>query len=131
MNEQLQHSGDAGEKLKQRVLLPLTVIFCLSLAAFSAALYHNERDHLDESFGRELATMQSSYREMLTLHGDNLRVALGFLEHDQALRAALAAGDRAQLQIRFAPLFEQLKREFNITHFYFLDPNRVTLLRLH
>ena len=87
--------------------------------------------HLDDSFGRELATMQVSYHEMLTLHGNNLLTALGFLEHDQALRAALGAGDRAQLQIRFAPLFEQLKLNFNITHFYLLDANRVTLLRLH
>jgi len=131
MNEQQQHSGDAGEKLKQRILLPLAVMFCLSLAAFSAFIYHNERAHLDESFGRELTAMQASYHEMLTLHGNNLRTALAFLEYNQALRAALVAGDRAQLQTRFAPLFEQLKLELNITHFYLLDANRVTLLRLH
>ncbi len=130
MNEQQPGDG-GGEKLKQRILLPLAVMFWLSLAAFAAFIYHNERAHLDESFGRELTAMQASYREMLTLHGNNLRTALAFLEHDHALRAALVAGDRAQMQARFAPLFEQLKLELNITHFYLLDAGRVALLRLH
>jgi diguanylate cyclase (GGDEF)-like protein/PAS domain S-box-containing protein len=131
MNKQRQHSNAPGKKLKQWILLPLTLVFCLSLAAFSVFIYHNERAHLDESFGHELATMQASYQGMLALHGEYLRTAFGFLEHDRTLRAALAAGDRTQLQTRFAPLFEKLKRELNITHFYFLDANRVTLLRLH
>ena len=131
MIKQLEHSDNAGEKLKQRILLPLAVMFCLLLAAFTASIYHNERVHLNESFGRELATMQASYREMLDLHGNNLRAVLDFLEYDQELRTMLAAGNRAQLQTRYGPLFEHLKREFNISHFYFLDANRVTLLRLH
>ena len=131
MTNRQQHAENASEKLKQRVLLPLAVMFFLLLAGFIAAIYHNERVHLNENFRIEMSTMQASYRELANLHGDNMRVALGFLEHDPALRAALAAGNRAQLQARFAPLFERLKRDFNITHFYFIDANRVTLLRLH
>ena len=131
MKAQQQHSHDTGDKLKRQILLPLMIAFVFSLAAVSASLYYNERAHLNESFGRELATIQASYREKITQHDDKLRAALSFLEQDQTLRAALVAGNRAQLQTRFSPLFEKLKHEFNITHFYFLDANRVTLLRLH
>lgn len=131
MNSKRKDDSATGEKLKQRVLVPLAAMFFLSLAAFAVFTYHNERTRLNERFRHELDTMQASYQKMLAMHGNNLRTALGFLEHDQALRAALAAGDRAQLQKRYAPVFEQLRRDFNITHFYFLDANRVTLLRLH
>ena len=131
MNERRQYNGNEGEKLKQRILLPLAAVFFLSLAAFTAFVYYNERTHLDGSFKRELDTMQASYQKMLVSHGNNLRTALDFLGHDQMLRTALATGDRAQLQKQYAPLFEQLKRELKITHFYFLDANRVALLRLH
>lgn len=131
MSEQRQHSGDAGDKLQRQILLPLTVIFFLSIAAFSTFVYHNERAHLSRSFKHELTAMQASYQEKIAMHGNNLRTALTFLERDQGLHSLLVAGDRAQMQARFSPLFEKLKLQFSITHFYFLDANRVTLLRLH
>ena len=130
MSEQ-EHSHDAGKKLKQKILLPLLGVFCLLVIAFSVFIYQNERLHLNNSFVREMAEIQASYSAIIHQRDDSLRTALAFLERDQTLRKALAAGNRTQLQIQFAPLFEQLKREFRITHFYLLDASRVTLLRLH
>ncbi len=131
MSEQQQRLRGSEEKLKLKILLPLAAVFCLVVVIFAALILHSERLHLDSSFAREMAEIQTVYDKTLHLQGNNLRMALAFLEQDKALRILLASGDRAQLQKHLVPVFEKLKSEFQITHFYLLDANRITLLRLH
>jgi len=123
--------ADAGVSLKRRVLLPLALAFVLLVAAFVFSLYRNERAFIAETTDRELATVQATLQHMLAQRGNKMRAALDFLQRDPRLGAMLLSRDRDLLRERHAELFERLKREFNITHFYFFDADRVTLLRLH
>ncbi|MDP2821943.1 MAG: EAL domain-containing protein [Sulfuritalea sp.] len=121
----------AGWNLKRRVLLPLALAFALLVAIFAVSIHRIERTHLAEATDRELATMQASLHDRVALRASKLRAALEMLGRDPALRTDLMSGDRGRLQAKYGPLFDQIKREFNITHFYFFDANRVALLRLH
>jgi diguanylate cyclase (GGDEF)-like protein/PAS domain S-box-containing protein len=99
--------------------------------AFSFSLYRSERAHLTDTFDRQLVTMQAALQDMVALRADKLHTALQFLDRDPDIRPALLSRDRNLLQAKYAALFDRLKRDFNITHFYLLGPDRVTLLRLH
>jgi hypothetical protein len=62
-----------------------------------------------------------------------LSKALDVLVADPALVEPFQARDRARLLAAAQPVFERLKAEKNITHFYFLEPepSRVCFLRVH
>ncbi|WIM06472.1 MAG: EAL domain-containing protein [Candidatus Nitricoxidivorans perseverans] len=121
----------AGWNLKRRILLPLGFAFALLVSAFAVSLHRIERNHLAEAANHELATMQASLRETVALRAGKLRTALEMLERDPALRPTLASRDRGLMRAKYGPLFEKLRRDFNITHFYFLDADRMALMRLH
>lgn len=123
--------SSGGENLKKLILLPLALALVSLVLAFSFSLYRSERAHLTDTFDRQLVTMQAALRDMVALRADKLHTALQFLDRDPEIRPALLSRDRNLLQAKYAALFDRLKRDFNITHFYLLGPDRVTLLRLH
>ncbi len=53
------------------------------------------------------------------------------LLRDSELIAAIKAGDRVRLQEICKPLFDELNTRLAVTHFYFSDPGRICLLRVH
>jgi signal transduction histidine kinase/CheY-like chemotaxis protein/HPt (histidine-containing phosphotransfer) domain-containing protein len=50
---------------------------------------------------------------------------------DPAMLKAWQDGDMASLNALAQPAYEQLKRDYKITHFYFIAPDRTCLLRVH
>ncbi|MBU0753421.1 MAG: EAL domain-containing protein [Gammaproteobacteria bacterium] len=120
-----------GVNLRRRILLPLALALLFLLSAFAYSIYRTERAWIEESTGRELKTIQASLGNILKLRGDKLHMALDQLDRDPRLRPMLRTGDRGVLRDGYADLFAQLKREFGITHLYFIRPDRLTLLRLH
>jgi hypothetical protein len=120
-----------ASSLRWRILLPLIVGLILLGGIFIAALSALERAHFKEDLAHDLNTAAAYHRDALALRGDKLAAAAETLARDPALRRAMAAGSRQRLLEHADPLFRHLKQDFNVTHFYFLDAGRRTLLRLH
>ena len=53
------------------------------------------------------------------------------IDANPALRQAWLKGDRTMLARQSQVIFEPLKREYGITHFYFIAPDRTCFLRMH
>jgi PAS domain S-box-containing protein len=70
-------------------------------------------------------------QQLLEEQARGLDAALVPLLHNPELIAALAAGDRPRLLEMSKPLFDELNARVALTHFYFSDPHRVCLLRVH
>ena len=60
-----------------------------------------------------------------------LESTLVALSHVDALRAAFVARDRGALFAAAAPVFEELKARFGVTHWYFHDLDGTCFLRVH
>ena len=57
--------------------------------------------------------------------------AIGALQADAELRRAFLAGDREALQRAALPRFQALRQRDAVTHMYFIDAERRTVLRVH
>lgn len=121
----------AAIKLKARILPSFVIASLLLFAFLLVVIYQEERGHIKDEFQRGGDALQAVYQAQLNSHAEKMQAALRFLEQDSDLRRAFAAGDRQQLQAYAAPIFERLREELNITHFYVLDPQRVCFLRVH
>jgi diguanylate cyclase (GGDEF)-like protein/PAS domain S-box-containing protein len=117
--------------LKAQMLLPLGVVLALLLVAFVATFYLEEKEHLAEEFRRDLKVMQEFHAEILGEKTRELAAEARMLLRDARLAGALAARDRATLARLGRPYLEEMKAGFGFTHLYFLDPERVIVLRAH
>lgn len=86
---------------------------------------------LTEEFAHDISGISRYFNDTLKQRQNSLGTVLVALENDPRLVDGLASGDRERLLQMTAPLFQHLRKEHAITHFYFTSPQRVNLLRVH
>jgi PAS domain S-box-containing protein len=122
-------SGNYDPKRKVLRLFVVTVALLLSVFVLVTYRWQNER------LGSELATLRQAaiktYYGVLNRNAEMLAATMTGLQSNDALRDAFAARDKAALLRLTGPLFERLKTERRITHFYFIRPDHTVLLRVH
>ena len=117
--------------LKNRILILLSLPLAILLTGFIVSFYQNQKKHLNAAVIKKL----ESVNKLFTAHLDNdaqmLGAGLKIVLRDKQLLTALKNKDRGELLKRSLPLFEQLRSNHRVTHFYFTGPDRVSILRVH
>lgn len=124
-------ASSATARLRLAFLVPLAGAVAAFFGIGLAALHMHEHDMIKSDVSRAQTLVEKMYREDIGHNRQSLDVAMEVVGHDAVLRAALARRDRASLLRLSAPLFDNLRRKFGITHFYFSGPDRVNILRVH
>jgi signal transduction histidine kinase len=102
-----------------------------SLFVFVYGTSREEESHIAEDFQRSALAVQRNYDSALLAEVETLSAALEFLRNDETLRRSLVSRDREGALRHASPVFERLRSQFRITHFYILTPERRVLLRVH
>lgn len=120
------HSG-----LRWRVLLPLTMAMALLVASFVSIFIAETRHRQTEDIARTSDSVNLMLREK---SGEGVRSVQSIIElvlKDRQLEALFRARDRQALLELSAPILQQIRARNLITHFYYILPDRTTLLRVH
>ncbi len=117
--------------IKSRLLIPLSLMLAASLFVFVYGTSREEESHIAEDFQRSARAVQRNYDSGLQAEVETLSAALEFLHNDEPLRRSLVSRDREGAMRHASPVFERLRSQFRITHFYILTPERRVLLRVH
>jgi PAS domain S-box-containing protein len=113
-----------------RLLWPLSVTLVLLVTAATALLWYQQEQRLQEAIAQRIAEIPA---QMQSIQNRDIAVMSALLEvitSNEELRAALLARDRERLLAHSQPLFETLRQEWGIAHFYFQDPERYNILRV-
>lgn len=121
----------ATARLRLAFLVPLVGTVAALFGIGMAALHIHERDTIESEVNRTQRLVERMYREDIGHNAQTLEAVMEVVRHDAALRAAFARHDRVALLRLAAPLYTELRRKFDITHFYFSGTDRVNLLRVH
>jgi diguanylate cyclase (GGDEF)-like protein len=118
-------------RLKQRILIPFVIasLFLFVLSMWS--IQHEENEHMDADFLSSAYGIRASYQDQLQDKAKKLKAALEFIVEDQDYKDAFRARDSSALLGASRQLFDRLQANYNITHFYFHDPERTNILRVH
>jgi len=119
------------EKIKLRILGPLTLAIVLMLVAFVVVTYRFQKGEMESALEREAGTATNDYENFQTHETGKLSSTIKAIMGDEEMMQAFVRRDREGLIRSAAPLFEELKREEEITHFYFTGPDGVNFLRVH
>jgi diguanylate cyclase (GGDEF)-like protein len=133
MESVTRHSGTGRETRRLRLLflVPLGVaIVAIVMALMLALLLHKQRS-VDEGVLKIRTSARDFYEDSIRYDARALQSVMDALKRDAELNAALKQKDRQRLLRHAAPLFADLREHFSITHFYFSDPERINLLRVH
>lgn len=117
--------------LKSRILFPLSfalIIFLIVLViTFKEYHFGSVVDVVEETS----QTLQRLLDEELKAESDFMLEVIEMLEDDDDLKRALREENRELLIEKTEKHFKRLHDEHGITHFYFTNPERINILRLH
>jgi signal transduction histidine kinase len=117
--------------IKSRLFLVFFLIFLASTTFMGLFSYNRQVNQLEESL-KDLARNQFElFQAILSADAEGLARAQTGLTRIESLLEPFAEGNREQLLTATAPVFEELERNHNVTHMYFIEPDGTVFLRAH
>lgn len=136
-NVHLQHRMGAmatahSRKVYQRAILgPLSIALAGLLLGFFLLTWEKANEQDNEARQHLLLTVNRTLATAAAQDGDKLAALLKLIVRDQDLQTRFAARRRDQLFAAADPLYQQLRQDHGVTHFYFITPQRELFLRVH
>jgi len=117
--------------IRPRILVPLAVAFLLVVGLALVAFDRHNRYQLGRGMEATLSIAQRALDSEIEHDAELMRGLLDLVQIDPCLRHAFKGRDRDALLGCAAPLFQGLKRDYRVTHFYVHDLDGVNFLRVH
>jgi PAS domain S-box-containing protein len=114
----------------QRLMPPLAALISLIILSFGLLLWWQQQQREQESVHRSETEISEAIKKSLDVSKDELAITLEALSHDSALTGAMRDHDKERLYSLSSLLYERLRRDYGVSHFYFIDEERICLLRV-
>ena len=113
------------------LMVPVTAVVVALVIGFGAALWWIQARRMEYATQHILSTTRAAFQKTLEQKSDQLTSTLKAIASIEKVVEALAARDPQRLYSETRSVFADLRREHGVTHFYFMDPSRLCLLRVH
>ncbi len=121
----------AEQNIRRRVLLPLGTTLVIFLVLFLGVFQVYLQRELSRQLDDHLNSVERLYQDLLRERSIVMQSFVSQIQRDKALAQAMMRMDRQLLQEKTSPIFRELLRDQNITHFYFHTNEGVNFLRVH
>lgn len=119
------------KSLMRRLMVPLTLLILICTLGAGVLLYQQHRHYLHYSFAHTVSELNHDMEVLLNEQASSLSLAIKPIANDPSVIEALRARDSRALLLQWQEMFQNMKADNHLTHFYFLDKNRVCILRVH
>jgi diguanylate cyclase (GGDEF)-like protein len=130
-SKNLQQTDLSPKPILRRLMITLSIISLLVTAGIGILLLLQHQHFLHDTFKTRIDEVAFDYQRLLNQQASGLAMTLQPIIADSTVKKALREGDSKRLEADWHNVFETMKRENHLTHFYFLDKKRVCLLRVH
>ena len=118
-------------KLRVWITVPTAMAILTGLALYGAYEYWEFKEASRTIMLHTSEQAQRDWNRNLALHVQLMKAQSSQIAENPALLKAWQKRDVQGLTALAQPIFEQLKREYGITHFYFINPDRTCFQRIH
>ncbi len=118
-------------KLNKKFILSIAAGLILLAGLVVAVTLFGSKQFLDIFLLEKVKSSQNSWRLLEQNTKEELGAVLFALSADNGLRKEYLLGDKDELYRYASPLFETLKNQYAITHWYFILPDGKIFLRMH
>ena len=125
-------SGRPGDlKLKPLIITPVAIAMLFVVAFWVAYQLQRSSDQSNRDMRRLLDSSSREWNLLVDSQVKMLRAQVDNLSHDRALMDIWRERDLKKLLASVQPKFLAMQREFNISHLYYVEPDRTCFLRVH
>ncbi len=117
--------------IKGKLLGGVLVLGALMTSLFAIIVVISHGKYLELNATRAVESSAGHYDAILQNDTKMLSVALDVLAQSADLKRTFAASDRDRLFAETEALFRANRERYGISHFYFLEPDGTTFLRVH
>lgn len=119
--------------IRTKVVLSVIAVFVVGAVAMGAALHTTYNRSVSEVAGESVSDAAALLTQLTTSDTSKLSATLTALMQDPSFRDAYEDKDRERLLGLTGPVFETLKKEYSITHWYFegTEDDPTVFLRVH
>ena len=119
------------DKVKGPILIPFSLVLLLGLGAVLFVAFQYEEQARKQDLANNARTVERLFKLQIDNDASRLHAALCPISRRQSLKNIFLSGDRELLLTKTRPLFERLRDQHRVTHFYILDASRRVVLRVH
>ncbi len=117
--------------IKKRILLPITFVIAASLIALVIGINRQHNNTIHKEHIVSVSETQRLFQLELDGDAELFNGLIDFITKDKTLQSTWLAKDRKALLDYVSPIFEDIRSKYRVTHFYFIDLDRVCFLRVH
>ena len=112
--------------------MPFVIALFFLLVFSAASIYLRELENLRILVREDIDSVKKLFENQVRHNAELLGGIIDFLlEEEENLRGAWLIKDRTALFNQTFPLFNAMRSQYNVTHFYFIDLQGVCFLRVH
>lgn len=117
--------------IRNRILLGVVLVNLVGMAVVAVYLHQTYSGNLEREAAFDISASVTAWDQMQAHEAAKLVAAGHALTANADYQQRFSANDRSGLQNSAEPLFEQLKEDAQITHWYFEQPDGTIFLRVH
>jgi HAMP domain-containing protein len=117
--------------VKTKIVVAVVAVLAVAAAGAAGVIHFASEMNLRAVATDALHAAGATFAAIERAEIEKLDATLAAIAANPELSDAFSAGDRAGLLARAAPLFERLRRDHDVTHWYFHDLARRCFLRVH
>lgn len=124
-------NSHSAKKIQLPVIVPvfsLVIILFTSLVIF---IYLEQEKHMRKETLSHIHQFQNSFKNFLSADAELLDASLHFIGSKEGLRKEFLAQNRKGLIEESKDIFQKIKADYDVTHFYFINKDHVCFLRAH
>lgn len=123
--------GKVAYKLKFVFIAPLVISLAVVMSIFIFILYQSTQSNIKSQLSQTQEVTEKFYQHSLDYSVRTLSSMGSMLQQNDLLKSSFTNQDRQGLLQQSMPIFNQLKQELNITHFYYINLDHSVFLRVH
>ncbi len=113
------------------IVAPTACAVLVGLILFGTHEYKEMRDESRQDMLRITEQVESGWTQRIDSAVELLKAQIDHIAVNPAILKAWQDRDLSSLTALVQPDYEQLKQEYQITHYYFITPDRICFLRAH
>ncbi len=118
-------------KLKAWILAPIAAALLIGLTLYGTNEYKNYENESNQNMYRITEQVRGEWNRSVASAVQLLEAQIDHVSVNPRMLKAWQDRDFSSLTALAQPAFEQLKRDYKITHYYFIAPDRTCFLRAH
>jgi class 3 adenylate cyclase/CheY-like chemotaxis protein len=120
-----------SNNITKRILTPLSLTLLFLLTISIVSIYWLQRVHLNKEVEKRLEETEQLFQMKLDEEAKVLESQITLLQLDKNLQNAFQAREREMLLHHARPFFDAIRTKYQITHFYFINTDKICFLRVH